>query len=138
MNESNDRSVSFSQLLRQRRLALRIRQSEIADALHVSAEIVSHWEAGRRRPQLNKIPPLAGILRLDVKDVCRVALFEWHPRFHAALFGTARPAPPHCIDAARQETGSSRNLLPAGSAASQVLKPGVIVGEDLGQPKQLA
>ena len=138
MNESNDRSVSFFRLLRQRRLALHIRQSEIAAELHVSAEIVSHWEAGRRRMELDKVPRLAEILRLDAKDLCRRALCEWHPRFHDSLFGAGQPQMPPRLEAPQPDAGSSWNLLPARSPASQVLEPSVIAGNGLGQPKQLA
>jgi transcriptional regulator with XRE-family HTH domain len=138
MNEQNNRSVPFAQFLRQRRTALRLRQAEIAAALRVEPETVGHWESGRRRMELDRIPRVAAILHLDTKDLCRRALSEWHPRFHDALFGTGQPQTPPSLEEPRQETGSGRNLLPAGPPEGHPLEAVVIVGNGLSQAEELA
>jgi hypothetical protein len=35
---------------------------------------------------LDRIPRIAELLELDVKELCVAALAEFHPMFHAALF----------------------------------------------------
>ena len=74
-------------LLRRRRQELNLRQADIAEALNVSAEAVTLWESGRRRMELSKIPRIAEALQLDARDLCIQALAEFHPGFHATLFG---------------------------------------------------
>ena len=138
MNELNDRSVPFCQILRQRRTALRLRQTEIAAELRVSDEIISHWENGRRRMELDKIPRLAAILQLDATDLCRRALSEWHPRFHDALFGVDQAQTAPCLGAPQENAGSSRDLLPPGAAGGHPLESGVIVANGLSQAEELA
>jgi transcriptional regulator with XRE-family HTH domain len=138
MNELNDKSVSFSQFLRQRRTELRLKQAQIAAELHVEPETVGHWEGGRRRMELDKLPRLAAILQLHAKDLCRLALSEWHPRLYFTLFGTDPPRPPRCLEASRQDAESGRNLLPAGAANGVPFETGVIVGHGLGEAKELA
>ena len=103
MNELNDRSVPFYQILRQRRMELRLRQAEIAAELRVEPETIGHWESGRRRMELNKVPRLAAILKLNAKDLCRLALSEWHPRLHDALFGADQPQTSPCLEESRHD-----------------------------------
>jgi len=73
-------------LLRRRRQELNLRQTDLAEALHVSPECITHWEAGRRQMELAKLPRIAAILQMDPKELCARALAEFHPAFHAALF----------------------------------------------------
>lgn len=75
-------------LLRRRREELSLSQAEIAEVLRVTPEAVGQWECSRRRMTLDKIPQLAEVLKLEPKYLCATALAEFHPRFHAALFGT--------------------------------------------------
>ncbi len=77
-------------LLRRRREQLSLLQSEVAEAVHVSPECVTLWEAGRRRMELSKVPRLAEILEIDGKELCAKALQEFHPAFYATLFGNSR------------------------------------------------
>jgi transcriptional regulator with XRE-family HTH domain len=74
-------------LLRRRRLELGLLQSEVAEELNVSVEAVTHWESGRRRMDLAKLPRLAAALEIDPKELCTKALSEFHPLFFATLFG---------------------------------------------------
>jgi transcriptional regulator with XRE-family HTH domain len=90
MKETNDHRVPFAELIRRRRTALRIRQQEVAEQLGVTPEAIGNWENGKRRIELDKVPRLAAILRLDEQDVCRLALSEHHPRFYAILFANER------------------------------------------------
>jgi transcriptional regulator with XRE-family HTH domain len=136
MNQPNDGSVS--QLIRQRRVALRLKQSAIAAELRVEPESVGHWESGRRRMELDKLPRLAAILQLNKKDLCRLALSEWHPRLYATLFGTEPPRPPRCLETFRQNEESGRDAIASGIADSCPLEVGVIVGHGLREAEKLA
>jgi transcriptional regulator with XRE-family HTH domain len=79
--------VPLHNLLRRRRKELKLLQAEVAEALHVSPECVTLWEAGRRRMDLSKLPRIAEILEIDAKELCLKALAEFHPLFNATLFG---------------------------------------------------
>jgi hypothetical protein len=57
---------------------------------------VGHWERGKRRIELDKLPRLAAVLQLNVQDVCRIALREFHPALYHALFGADHPPEPQC------------------------------------------
>jgi transcriptional regulator with XRE-family HTH domain len=74
-------------LLRRRRQELKLVQSKVAEALHVSPECVTLWEAGRRRMDLSKLPRIAVVLQLDPQKLCAQALAEFHPLFYATLLG---------------------------------------------------
>ena len=137
MNNVNTRSLSFSEWIRQRRLQLRLRQAEIAEQLHVTEESIAHWESGRRRPELNKVPRLAAALKVNPRDLCRKAIDEWHPALHDALF-TDRPQPMPALAAAADDHDSGRKLLPPGTSDSSALEAGIIVRDGLGECEQLA
>lgn len=92
MNTRN--TISLSELLRERRLRLGLRQQQIADELRVGPESVGLWERGKRRPELDKLPRLAAALRLDEQYLCRLALFESHPSFYSTMFGNEPPSQP--------------------------------------------
>jgi len=133
MNNVNTRSLPFSEYLRQRRMELHLKQAEVAAHLHVSLECVSHWEAGRRRMELNKIPRTAELLKIPAADLCRKALDEWFPAFHDALFAAERRPPMPCLEAAH----SGQSLLASAAPDRGALEPGVIVGDRLGEAEQL-
>jgi hypothetical protein len=48
-------------------------------------------EQGRRNLDLNKVPRLADVLKLDRKDLCKLALYESAPSLYAELFDTSLP-----------------------------------------------
>ena len=83
-------------LLRRRREELGLLQSEVAEALHVSAGCVTLWEAGRRRMDLSKLRLIAEILEIDAKELCLKALAEFQPLFSATLFGDCAIAHGDC------------------------------------------
>lgn len=122
MNDLNTRIVPLCQIIRQRRAALRLTQAQVAAELRVEPATVGLWENGRRRMELDKIPRLAAILQLNEADLCRRALWEWHPRLHASLFG---PQPP------RVTSGT------VPRAAAGLLEAPVIVGGRLRQAEEL-
>jgi transcriptional regulator with XRE-family HTH domain len=80
-------------LLRRRREELNLLQADVAEALHVSPECVTLWEAGRRRMELSKIPRLAAALGMNAQELCAQALAEFHPLFYTCLFGSCAVAP---------------------------------------------
>jgi len=137
MKNVSNRSVPFCEWIRRRRLQLRLKQSQIADELRVTEESIAHWESGRRRPELNKIPRLAAALHVDPRELCRKVLDEWHPAFYDSLF-TDRPQRMASLPTAIAEQGSSRKLLSPGPADGSALEPAVIVSGGLGEGKQLA
>ena len=116
MNNLSNRSVSFSEWIRQRRLELQLKQSDLAAELHVTDEAVGHWESGRRRPELNKIPRLAAVLqeqRGEEPDQRRLARAVPAQDGDALAAGDRerdalerRPAPPPC-EATRAPCGAS-------------------------------
>ena len=96
MNELNH-NLPLSTLIRRRRNLLRLKQQQVADVLRVGPEAVGHWERGKRRIELDKLPRLAAVLQLNAQDVCRVALREFHPALYHALFGADQPPEPQSI-----------------------------------------
>ncbi len=56
----------YGDLIHSRREALGIMQKELASALGVPPMYVTHWEAGRSRPDLNLIPDLCRALDLSI------------------------------------------------------------------------
>ena len=80
------RTIPLHVWLRRRRTELNLLQADVAEALGVSPECVTLWEAGRRRMELSKVPRIAKILRLDAKVLCARALAEFHPLFYQTLF----------------------------------------------------
>jgi transcriptional regulator with XRE-family HTH domain len=88
-NGNTSSAVPLHTLLRRRRTELRLLQADIAEALNVSPECVTLWEAGRRRMELSKLPRLAQVLHLDARELCAKALAEFHPLFFSTLFGNS-------------------------------------------------
>ena len=127
--------MSLSQLIKQRRLTLRLKQVQVAAVMGVEPETIGHWERGRRRIELNRLPALAVILELDPQDFCRQALAEWHPRLHATLFGAESLKSP---EDSNQEDGSSRDPVLFNIAESRQLEPGIIISHSLGEGKELS
>ena len=126
MNETNNGSVS--DLIRRRRRQLRIKQSLVAAALRVEPQSVAHWECGRRRPELDKMPRLAAILQLDPKMLCRAALCEWHPCLSAALFGTE---PQRILDSPTAAAESGQRAITAGPTNRRTFEVDVVVADTL-------
>ena len=91
-NQNNNTRVPLHIMLRRRREQLCLLQAEIAEALRVTPECVGQWEGGHRRMMIDKLPRLAEILQLDKRKLCVVALREFHPAVHAALFSPDPPA----------------------------------------------
>ena len=79
--------IPLNILLRRRRQELKLMQADVAEALHVTPECITLWEAGRRRMELSKIPRIAVVLQIDPQHLCAKALAEFHPSFFACLFG---------------------------------------------------
>jgi transcriptional regulator with XRE-family HTH domain len=87
LNGTISSAVPLHVLLRRRRTELKLLQAQIAEALKVTPECVTLWEAGRRRMELSKLPRLAEVLQVDAKALCAKALAEFHPLFYYTLFG---------------------------------------------------
>jgi transcriptional regulator with XRE-family HTH domain len=86
----------FAALLCRRREELGLYQNEVAEDCGVTPEAIGLIEAGRRQPDLERIPRLATALELDPAPLCRLALRVRSPNFYAALLGedfAVEPAP---------------------------------------------
>ena len=139
MNETHDNGVSLCQLIKRRRKALRLKQAQVAEQLHVEPESVGLWEHGRRRMELDKLPRVAAILKLNGKYLCRLALFEWHPRLYAELFGAAGPRQPQLMEpSAPDHAGHPLSSGAATQAGTGPLKSAIIVGDRLRQGEEFA
>lgn len=83
-----DATTPLARILRQRREQLQLTQADVARALDIqSSEFIGLVENGQRRLDLNRVPQLAGVLKLDTETLCRLALFEAAPQFALSLFG---------------------------------------------------
>jgi transcriptional regulator with XRE-family HTH domain len=86
----------FQQRIRERREELKdsegLTQTKIASAIGIaSPEFITMLEKGRRNLDLNKVPMLADVLKIDRKDLCKLALYEAAPSLYAELFDTLSP-----------------------------------------------
>ena len=61
--------MKFHEILRQRRLALRLTQEQLAQRLGVSAPAVNKWERNNSYPDITLLPPLARLLEVDLNTV---------------------------------------------------------------------
>jgi transcriptional regulator with XRE-family HTH domain len=98
----------FQRRIRERREELKklegLTQTDIARAIGIeSPEFITMLEGGHRNLDLNKVPRLAEVLKLNSKDLCKLALYETAPSLYAELFDTL--VPPHPEDSALGEDG---------------------------------
>ena len=91
-------TIPLHRILRRRRQELHLNQAHVAEALDVSPEAIGLWERGRRRMDLEKVPRIAQVLHLQHCDLCRMAIYEFHPTVYAALFGHQAPCFPRSTD----------------------------------------
>ena len=80
---------AFSTFVRRRRQELSKTQREVAQACQVTPEMITQIEAGRRRPDPERVPCLADALETDRKELCHLAARTWQPSFYAELMGEA-------------------------------------------------
>jgi transcriptional regulator with XRE-family HTH domain len=114
MHSPNNHPLLLADVIKQRRITLGRTQQQLAEQLRVAAETICYWEAQKRRIALDRVPRLAAALQLDAQDLSRLALFEYHPRLHAALFGSEPPQP--------------RPVSPSSAAAARAFETIVVVG----------
>lgn len=77
---------SVKDLLKHRRKELGLLQPDIASAIGVkSADFISLVESGQRSMDLNRIPALARVLRLNAKDLVLTAIREQWPEAAVVL-----------------------------------------------------
>ena len=84
-------------ILRRRRQELNLHLANIAQALDVTPEAISMWERGRRRMDLDKLPTIAQVLRLQQSDFCLMAIYHFHPAVYTAVFGQKTPSLPRPV-----------------------------------------
>jgi transcriptional regulator with XRE-family HTH domain len=79
---------AFGEIVRHRRQALHLTQSQLAKRLGVKGSHIAYIENGRRRPSLALIERLADVLELDGAQLFLLA----HPEAKSLLRGTGHPA----------------------------------------------
>ena len=62
--------MAFSEILTQRRKALRMSQEVLAEKIQVSRQAVSKWETGESMPDMAKLIALADALEMSIDDLC--------------------------------------------------------------------
>jgi transcriptional regulator with XRE-family HTH domain len=65
--------TSLPALVRERRAALGLSQSALAERLQVPQSVVSSWETGQNRPRMPRLIELAEALAVDVGELARAA-----------------------------------------------------------------
>jgi transcriptional regulator with XRE-family HTH domain len=77
---------TLQEVLKHRRQELGLRQPDIARAIGLkSADFISLVESGQRSIDLNRIPALARILKLNAKDLVLMAIHEQWPEAAVVL-----------------------------------------------------
>jgi transcriptional regulator with XRE-family HTH domain len=78
--------LSLREIIRRRRQDLGLTQLDVARATGIaSPDFISLVEKGVRRLDLDRIPQLVQLLRLDAVELCKLALEEQYPVLTAAL-----------------------------------------------------
>ncbi len=67
---------------------------------HKTAEWLGMIENNVRALDIEKIPAIAGLLRLDARDLLRIAMFEYYPKVAEALFPDDSPHAPAEVESA--------------------------------------
>ena len=70
--------VLFGRLIKERRSAAKITQSEFAQMMHVTRNTVINWEADKSKPDYNLIPEICAILGIQLHEL-------FHMKAHEAL-----------------------------------------------------
>ncbi len=65
-----DLNMSIGSVLKDRRIALNIKQEDIAEQLGLTVQTVSKWERDLTEPKASQVTQLCKILKLAEEDVC--------------------------------------------------------------------
>lgn len=63
-------NMSIGSVLKDKRIALGIKQDDIAEQLGVTVQTVSKWERDLTEPKASQVSKLSKILHLSVKSIC--------------------------------------------------------------------
>jgi transcriptional regulator with XRE-family HTH domain len=66
-----DVSMSIGNTLKNRRVALNIKQEDLAEQLGVTDQTVSKWERDLTEPKASQVCQLSQILKITEKEICR-------------------------------------------------------------------
>jgi transcriptional regulator with XRE-family HTH domain len=66
-----DVSMSIGNTLKNRRVALNIKQEDLAEQLGVTDQTVSKWERDLTEPKASQVCQLSKILKISEKEICR-------------------------------------------------------------------
>ncbi|MDB1126280.1 helix-turn-helix domain-containing protein [Vibrio algarum] len=62
--------MSISEVLKERRIELNIKQDDLAERLGVTVQTISKWERGINEPKAGRVPQIAKILKLSEREIC--------------------------------------------------------------------
>ena len=89
-------STAFGDLVRERREALGLTQTQLAEAVGLGQSSVAHWERGAKMPQAKQLLPLALALQVSV---------EW---LSTAIAADAKEEPMSLVDQSPKRKGRRR------------------------------
>lgn len=69
-------SMSIGNTLKNRRIALNIKQEDLAEQLGVTDQTVSKWERDLTEPKASQVCQLSQILKITEKEICRGTLIN--------------------------------------------------------------
>lgn len=58
--------------MKELRLHAKLKQKDVADALHISRSLVSKWEAGVARPDISMLIPLARLYYVSLERLVEI------------------------------------------------------------------
>ncbi len=65
-----DLNMSIGSVIKNKRVALNIKQDDIAEQLNVTVQTVSKWERDLTEPKASQVAKLSKILHLSEKSIC--------------------------------------------------------------------
>ena len=69
-------SMSIGNTLKSRRIALNIKQEDLAEQLGVTDQTVSKWERDLTEPKASQVCQLSEILKISEKEICRGTIIK--------------------------------------------------------------
>ena len=106
--------------IKRRRHQLGITKQEVARAVNIgSADYLSLVESGKRRLELDRIPALALVLKVNAKELCLMAIGEVFPQVEEVLSGNEKSTLPSEDLSNKGELESFRKLMMLDRAQRQ-------------------
>ncbi|EMF7742178.1 helix-turn-helix domain-containing protein [Salmonella enterica] len=75
-SETNEAKKMLKDVLRERRITLKMKQSEVAEKIGVKTQTYMKWENGIYEPKVSYISKLADVLLVSEREICKGELNE--------------------------------------------------------------